>query len=229
MIYIGSCGGHVLSPTNQTNERDTHSFQVFKFSWPKTCWRLEHELFFLWKSWCWSWLVAWWVVSPEVLRQEVVEVMIMLLLLLVIMKLIVMSNVQLSITEPITEEAGLVTQQGRQHRYPHTCNSSNIDNQVRKPSVTLSSSDTEPVVKDLSWKNYHYCFFGWGRPSSYPCFSERPKILSEVKPLFLFLRNGTSVARNENIRPLLVSKRNCARWKVVFSPSYVRRHLRDFS
>ena len=48
---------------------------------------------------------------------------------------IVMSNVQLSITEPITEEAGLVTQQGRQHRYPHTCNSSNIDNQVRKPSV----------------------------------------------------------------------------------------------
>ena len=50
------------------------------------------------------------MVSPEVLRQEVVEVMIMLLLLLVIMKLIVMSNVQLSITEPITEEAGLVTQ-----------------------------------------------------------------------------------------------------------------------
>ena len=152
MIYIGSYGGHVLSPTNQTNERDTHSFQVFKFSWPKTCWRLEHELFFLWKSWCWSWLVAWWVLSPEVLRQEVVEVMIMLLLLLVIMKLIVMSNVQLSITEPITEEAGLVTQQGRQHRYPHTCNSSNIDNQVRKPSGTLSSSHTEPVVKDLNWK-----------------------------------------------------------------------------
>ena len=81
-----------------------------------------------------------------------VEVMIMLLLLLVIMKLIVMSNVQLSITEPITEEAGPVrVTQGRQHRYPHTCNSSNIDNQVRfrKPSVTLSSSDTEPVVKDL--------------------------------------------------------------------------------
>ena len=46
---------------------------------------------------------------------------------------------------------GEVTQ-GRQHRYPHTCNSSNIDNQVRKPSVTLSSSDTEPVVKDLGWK-----------------------------------------------------------------------------
>ena len=79
-----------------------------------------------------------------------VEVMIMLLLMLVIMKLIVMSNVQLSITEPITEEAGPVrVTQGRQHRYPHTCNSSNIDNQVRKPSVTLSSSDTEPVVKDL--------------------------------------------------------------------------------
>ena len=99
-----------------------------------------------------NWLVAWWVVSPEVLRQEVVEVMIMLLLLLAIMNLIVMSNVQLSITEPITEEAGLVTQQGRQHRYPHTCNSSNIDNQVRKPSGTLSSSHTEPVVKDLNWK-----------------------------------------------------------------------------
>ena len=99
---------------------------------------------------------------------------------------------------------GEVTQQGRQHRYPHTCNSSNIDNQVRKPSVTLSSSDTEPVVK--VWAEKLSLFFWWGRPFSYPCLSERPKILSEPKPLFLFLRNGASVAQNENLGPLFSIK-----------------------